>query len=335
MKKRRTIRYLALLSASVMIAALAMSITACSPNDSGSPEPLAAVPFLDISEEDYYFDAVLWADQEGITNGTSETTFSPGQSCTRAQIVTFLWRAMSEPEVSDAVLPFVDVKEEGYYYQAVLWAYQNRITQGTDASHFSPDQTCTRGQIVTFLWRAMHEPECALTQIPFTDVKQGDYFCQPVLWAYERQITKGVSETAFGPKLDCTRGQVVTFLFRARELLQQALHPEPVPGTDPTGPDPDDPSEPDGEAPTSPSSPDQGTWIPDDPTGPTYPVAPDEPTEPPDPDSPGGPEEPSDPGSPGESEEPSEPDPSGGPTDPPGSSEPTSSTDPDQGTWIP
>ena len=170
-------------------------------------------PFTDVKEGAYYYDAVLWAVENGITGGTTATTFSPNASCTRAQAVTFLWRAAGSPAPKSSVNPFTDVKESAYYYEAVLWAAENGITGGTTATTFSPNATCTRAQIVTFLWRSQKSP-AADTVNPFTDVAADSYYANAVLWAAENGITGGTSATTFSPNNDCTRAQIVTFLFR-------------------------------------------------------------------------------------------------------------------------
>ena len=172
-------------------------------------------PFQDMPDDAYYFEAVNWAVANNVTNGTSETTFSPNVGCTRAQVVTFLWRAAGQPEPTEGTNPFTDVKEGTYYYKAVLWAVEKGITNGTSETTFDPDETCTRGQIVTFLWRRAGKPAPTGANNPFADVKPSAYFGSAVLWAVEKGLTNGTSETTFEPNEDCTRAQVVTFLFRA------------------------------------------------------------------------------------------------------------------------
>ena len=172
-------------------------------------------PFQDVPSDAYYFEAVNWAVANNVTNGTSETTFSPDVGCTRAQVVTFLWRAAGQPEPTEGTNPFTDVKEGTYYYKAVLWAVEKGITNGTSETTFDPDDTCTRAQIVTFLWRREGKPAPTGANNPFADVKPSAYFGSAVLWAVETGITNGTSETTFEPNEDCTRAQVVTFLFRA------------------------------------------------------------------------------------------------------------------------
>ena len=150
----------------------------------------------------------------GVTKGTTDRLFSPDAGCTRGQAVTFLWRASGSPEPKSADDPFSDVISAEYYYKAVLWAVENGITKGTSGTEFSPDDLCTRGQIVTFLYRYEKSPTPSSGTNPFGDVKSGDYFFDAVLWAVKEGITKGTSETEFSPGDTCTRGQIVTFLFR-------------------------------------------------------------------------------------------------------------------------
>lgn len=172
-------------------------------------------PFEDVSKDDYYYDAVLWAVENNITVGKDETHFAPSAACTRAQVVTFLWRTMGEPEPETTVNPFVDVTEDDYYYKAVLWASENGITVGKDDTHFAPGATVTRAQFVAFLHRNEGEPKPETTENPFVDVNESDYYYNAVLWAYENGITVGKDATHFMPKSSCTRAQVVTFLHRA------------------------------------------------------------------------------------------------------------------------
>ena len=172
-------------------------------------------PFVDVKEGAYYYDAVLWAVEQKITSGTSATTFSPDASCTRAQMVTFLWRAAGSPKAENGKNPFTDVKADAYYYDAVLWAVEKGVTSGTSATTFSPDATVTRGQTVTFLYRNAGSPEVSGT-MPFTDVEADAYYAKAVQWAVQQKITTGTSETTFSPMSDCTRGQIVTFLYRAK-----------------------------------------------------------------------------------------------------------------------
>ena len=169
-------------------------------------------PFADVATDAYYYDAVKWAVNKGITNGVSETLFGPDQACTRAQIVTFLWRAAGSPEPKSGS-NFADVAADAYYAKAVAWAVENGITKGTSETTFHPDETCTRAQGVTFLYRALGK--LAAAQAGFTDVAADSYYADAVNWAAENGVTKGISETLFGPDGSCTRAQIVTFLYRA------------------------------------------------------------------------------------------------------------------------
>lgn len=177
-------------------------------------EPASSNPFTDVSADAYYHDAVLWAVENGITSGTSATTFSPNAVCTRAQAVTFLWRAAGSPEPGIAENPFTDVASDSYYYKAVLWAVEKGITSGTSATTFSPNVTCSRAQIVTFLWREQQSPSVS-TSGAFTDVNADAYYAKAVDWAVSEGITSGTSATTFSPNANCTRAQIVTFLWRA------------------------------------------------------------------------------------------------------------------------
>ncbi len=173
----------------------------------------SANPFVDVADSAYYHDAVLWATEKGITSGTTGTTFSPDKICTRAQAVTFLWRAEGSPEPASANCPFTDVSAKDYYYKAVLWAVEKGIVKGTSPTTFSPSATVTRSQSMTFLWRAAGETT-SISANPFADVSKDAYYYDAVLWAVEKDITKGTSDTAFSPDGGCTRAQIVTFLYR-------------------------------------------------------------------------------------------------------------------------
>ena len=170
--------------------------------------------FADLAINAYYSDPVAWAVDKKITNGTMPGLFSPDSTCTRAQVVTFLWRAEGEPEPTSKVNPFTDIKEGLYYFEPVLWAVDQKITAGTSTNIFSPNAGCTRGQVVTFLWRAAGQPEPSGGKNPFTDVKPDAYYYKAVLWAVEKGITNGTSADKFSPESTCTRGQIVTFLYR-------------------------------------------------------------------------------------------------------------------------
>ena len=176
-----------------------------------SYEPL---DFTDVPLGSFYYDPVLWAVKENITSGATATTFNPNGECLRAQVVTFLWRAAGCPMPTDADNPFEDVTEGDYYYNAVLWAVEQGITAGVDATHFAPMQSCSRAQVVAFLYRAMGSPKVSDVECPFTDVVAGEWYELPVLWAVENGITAGLSANTFGVNTVCNRAQVVTFLYR-------------------------------------------------------------------------------------------------------------------------
>ena len=186
----------------------------CSRCGEKNPDYKPPAVFRDVPADAYYADAVAWAVARGITVGTGEDTFSPDEGCTRGQVVTFLWRAAGSPEPTLSENPFGDVGSSEYYFKAVLWAVENRITSGTGAHTFSPDDVCTRGQIVTFLWRFGKTPEPKSTKNPFSDVVKDDYFFKAVLWAAENGITLGTDATHFSPSDACSRCQIVTFLYR-------------------------------------------------------------------------------------------------------------------------
>ena len=172
--------------------------------------------FVDVATGSYYEDAVDWAVENGITKGTDDTHFSPDGICTRAQAVTFLWRTAGSPASKTSTMPFTDVPVGSYYYDAVLWAVENGITKGTSDTTFSPNMTCSRAQIVAFLWRSEKSP-AAGTANPFADVKSTAYYAGAVLWAVREDITKGTTSTTFSPDADCTRAQIVTFLWRCKK----------------------------------------------------------------------------------------------------------------------
>lgn len=174
-------------------------------------------PFVDVAEGTYYYDPVLWAVANGITSGVDATHFDPNGTCTRAHAVTFLWRAAGQPEPKTTQMPFKDVKAGSYYEKAVLWAVENKITNGTSTTTFSPDENCTRAQIVTFLWRSEGEPYASDSNNPFTDIAS-DYYMDAVFWAVKEGITNGTTPTTFSPGERCTRAQIVTFIYRAMHL---------------------------------------------------------------------------------------------------------------------
>jgi len=167
-------------------------------------------PFTDVTESDWFFEPVLWAVQEGVTGGKTETTFAPNEGCTRAQVVTFLWAANGKPEPTREN-PFTDVSNDVWYLKPVLWAVENGITTGVTATEFGPEQTCTRAQIATFLWAANGKPAVSASS-EFVDVGDTDWYSTPIIWAKENDVTGGIGNGKFGPNDTCTRAQVVTFL---------------------------------------------------------------------------------------------------------------------------
>ena len=176
--------------------------------------PTGKNPFIDVPAGSYYEDAVVWAVEKGITSGTSAVTFDPNGNCTRAQAVTFLWRAAGSPAPKTKVMPFTDVPSGSYYYDAVLWAMEQGITKGTSDTAFSPNASCTRAQIVTFLWRANGSPAVSGNSA-FTDVASDAYYAAAVTWAEKNGVTGGIGGGLFGSNNNCTRAQIVTFLYRA------------------------------------------------------------------------------------------------------------------------
>ena len=169
-------------------------------------------PFEDVFEKDYYYDPVLWAFYSGITTGTDETHFSPKKACSRAEMVTFIWRAEGRPEPTVKTCPFTDVDKEAYYYKAVLWAYEKGVTLGTGATTFDPNRELTRAESVTFLYRAKGSRTGGIN--PFKDVSADKYYYEAVLWAAKKGVALGTGDDKFSPDEACLRGQVVTFLHR-------------------------------------------------------------------------------------------------------------------------
>lgn len=174
--------------------------------------PALSDRFVDVNRFDWYNDSVQWAVENNITSGTSPITFSPETVCTRGQVVTFLWNANGRPKMSGVKNPFKDVKSSDYYYDAVLWAVKNGVTAGTSATTFSPNVSCTRGQVVTLLYNASSNKQIINTNNPFKDVPSERYYSKPVLWAVQNGITSGTSATTFSPNANCTRAQIVCFL---------------------------------------------------------------------------------------------------------------------------
>ena len=196
------------------------------------PQLVPTNPFDDIQETDWYYDAVLWAYTNNVTGGVAPGVFGPNASCTRGQVVTFLWAAAGKPEPKTTNNPFADVAESDYYYKAVLWAVENGITSGIAADLFGPDQSCTRGQIVTFLWAANGRPEPSLSMNPFIDFDESAYYYKPILWAVQNGITTGIGDGMFGPDNTCTRCQIVMFLYKANHIAPNPDE-EPAPEVSP------------------------------------------------------------------------------------------------------
>lgn len=173
--------------------------------------------FGDVPSDAYFRPAVEWAIQGGITAGVDESHFGPHQPCTRAQAMTFLWRAVGSPDRGEPIFEFSDVKPSDYYFKAVTWAVELGITAGVGDGRFGAEDTCTRGQIVTFLWR-LAGSESSSGSSAFTDVTASDYFFHPVAWAVANQVTAGVGNNQFGPNQPCTRAQIMTMLWRADQI---------------------------------------------------------------------------------------------------------------------
>ena len=188
------------------------------PAPAPAPAPAQTNPFTDVPAGKYYTEAVLWAVASGVTKGTTDTTFSPGKACTRAQTVTFLWRAAGSPAPKIAMNPFTDVQAGSYFYNAVLWAVENGVTKGTTNTTFSPGATVSRAQVVTFLYRASGKTVSRTSGTTFTDLRAGAYYQDAVTWAAINGVTSGTTNKTFSPDQVCTRGQIVTFLYRASKL---------------------------------------------------------------------------------------------------------------------
>ena len=171
--------------------------------------------FTEVTESDFFYEPVMWAVEEGITNGISETAFGPYALCNRAQIVTFLWRANGSPKAEKVVNPFMDVKKGDFWYDAALWALENGITNGIGEYVFGANEPCTRAQAVSFLYRAAGKPEYD-AENPFVDLEEGSFYYDAALWALSEGITTGATETTFDPEGKCLRASVVTFLWRAK-----------------------------------------------------------------------------------------------------------------------
>jgi hypothetical protein len=176
-------------------------------------EPAAPVnPFEDVAESDWFFNPVMWAVNAGVTGGKTANTFAAYENCTRAQVVTFLYAAAGKPAVDVTNNPFTDVSEKDWFSAPVMWAVANGITGGKTATTFAPNETCTRAQVVTFLYAAADKPEVAVDN-PFSYVAVSDWYAKPILWAVDKGVTGGKTANTFAPNENCTRAQVVTFLY--------------------------------------------------------------------------------------------------------------------------
>ena len=176
--------------------------------------------FEDVRGKDWFADAVYWAARTNVTNGTDSTLFSPLRVCTRGEIVTLLWRYFGCPAPESTENPFVDVKSNQYYTDAVLWAVEKGITKGVDGTHFKPSNTCTRAEAATFLWRACGQPDPISHANPFIDVRSGQYYTTAVLWAVEKGITNGTGGNTFSPNKTCSRAEIITFLYRLAQNVE-------------------------------------------------------------------------------------------------------------------
>ena len=196
-------------------AAAALEAALAQPDPDIPDVPEIPMPFVDVPEGSFYYDAVAWAVHNGITDGVDTDRFGPNAVCSRAQVVTFLWRAEGCPEPTSTANPFKDVKTGDFFYKAVLWAVEKGITDGVDVDRFGPYIQCSRAQVVTFLHRAFGNPAVENVSNPFSDVPADEWFTAPVLWAVENDITDGIGVGLFGVHAACNRAQIVTFLYRA------------------------------------------------------------------------------------------------------------------------
>ena len=184
------------------------------------------VGFSDVEKDQYYYEPVYWALENGITGGMNATDFKPDSTCTRGQIMTFLWRINGSPEPNPGNNPFTDVTPDRFFYKPILWAYQSGMTAGTTATTFSPEAYCSRGQVVQFIWGCQKNKETRT--VGFTDVKNSAYYYHAVKWAYHNGITAGTTKTTFGPNEACTRGQIVTFLYKCKDSKVDVYDKEKV-----------------------------------------------------------------------------------------------------------
>lgn len=185
-----------------------------------------AMPFTDVPDDAFYYNAVAWAVEEEITTGMTPTTFGPDEDCTRGHVVTFLWRLAGCPAPQGDAMPFVDVEPNEYYTDAILWAVEQGITEGMDETHFAPQEVCTRAQIVVFLWRFFGKESAEGLSNPFSDVVSGEWYTSAIVWAAARAIADGMPDKTFAFADTCTRGHAVTFLYRAAKLMEELEEPD-------------------------------------------------------------------------------------------------------------
>ena len=212
MKKRNFRRLFAAILCMVMLIT-GSSLVYAAPTTENAP--LTNLQFKDVTNyKKYYFRPVYWAQEQGITSGVTKSEFMPERAVTRAEMITFVWRAMGSPNPGITSCDFEDVLTNKYYYKPVLWALEKGIVAGYDETAFAPDKTCTRAQMVSFLWRAAGSPETENVSSEFVDVKPDAYYAKAVAWAVNKGVTAGITKTEFAPGEDCVRGQAVTFLAR-------------------------------------------------------------------------------------------------------------------------
>ena len=208
-----TVKHNGFLEGTVVLDENAIPTPTPTPTPEPTPEPWVN-PFEDVEEGKWYYDAVAWGSQNGVVDGLNETTFGTKVNCTRAQIITFIWRAEGEPEAESAEYTFKDVEEGKYYFDAMLWGVENGIITGYDEDTFAPDDQCTRAQMATFIWRLAGEPEAEAKDSPFPDVEEGKWYTTAAIWAAENGVVTGYDDGTFGPNNDVLRSETITMLFR-------------------------------------------------------------------------------------------------------------------------
>lgn len=199
-----------------------------------APMAFAASEFTDVSKSDWFYAPVNWAVNKGITGGIGNNMFGPNNNCTREQVVTFLWADAGKPAPSTTVSTFTDVTESDWFFQPVMWAVENGITSGLTETEFGTGKTCTRAQVATFLWAVAGKPDYELPKTGFLDVKSGDWYYNPVMWAVANGITSGIGSGKFGPNNNCTRAQIATFMYAASpDYVKPEVTPTPTPTVTP------------------------------------------------------------------------------------------------------